>query len=266
MPENTLDAMLNAVDLGVNTLEMDLVVTADGKVILSHDRYFHHRYATRPDGTPVEWDQPREYLWTMPYDSVTRYDVGLKPNADWPEKKCQPAIKQLASEVIASVESYTKENGLKPVKYNIEIKSDFDDEGGIEGVHWPEYKEFVDYCAPVLQAAGLGDRLIVQSFDWRALNYLNEKYPEFTLSYLIRDYDLVFDEFMGRLDFVPEWLSPPHEIVTAEFLAEAWKRGMKVVAWTVDQPEEMKRLMDLKIDGIISNYPDRLIEIAEDYK
>lgn len=104
MPENTIEAMLNSVNLGVNTLEMDLVVTSDGKVILSHDRYFHHRYATRPDGTSVEWDQPREYIWTMPYDSVTKYDVGLKPNSDWPEKKCQPAVKQLASEVIDAVE------------------------------------------------------------------------------------------------------------------------------------------------------------------
>ena len=266
MPENTLAAMLNSVDLGVNTLEMDMAVTADGKVVLSHDLYFHHRYSTRPDGSLVEWTQPKEYIWTMPYDSVVKYDVGLRYNEDWPQKKCQPEVKPIAAEVIAAVEAYTREKGLKPMKYNIEIKSDFDYDGGAEGVHWPEYKAFVDYCAPVLQAAGLGDRLIVQSFDWRALNYLHEKYPEFTLSYLIRDEDLVFDEFMGRLTFVPEWLSPPHDNVTAEFLDEAWKRGMKVVTWTVDEPEEMKRLIDLKTDGIISNYPDRLLKVVRESK
>lgn len=265
LPENTLEAMLNSVDLGVNTLEMDMAVTSDGKVVLSHDLFFHHRYATRPDGTSVERNQPKEYLWTMPYDSVAKYDVGQKPNSDWPEKKCIAVSKPLASEVIAAIENYTKEKGLKPMKYNIEIKSDFDYDGGVEGVHWPEYKEFVDYCVPVLQAAGLGDRLIVQSFDWRALDYINEKYPEFTLSYLIRDHDTDFNEFMGRINFVPEWLSPPHGNVTAEFLAEAWKRGMKVVTWTVDEVDEMRRLIDLKIDGIISNYPDRLLKVAQEY-
>ncbi len=266
MPENTLPAMLNSVNLGVNTLEMDLVVTADGKVILSHDRHFHHRYATRPDGSSVEKGQPKEYIWTMPYDSVLKYDVGLKYNKDWPEKKCMPAVKPLASEVIAAVEDYTKEKGLRPMKYNIEIKSDYDSGGGLEGIHWPDYKTFVDYCAPVLQKCGLGDRLIIQSFDPRALNYLHEKYPEFTLSYLIRDYDVDFEKFMALLDFTPEWLSPPYEIVTEEFLEEAWNRGMKVVSWTVDDPEEMKRLIDLDIEGIITNYPDRLLKIVKEGK
>ena len=266
MPENALAAMLNSVDLGVNTLEMDMVVTADGKVILSHDLYFHPRYSTRPDGSSVEKNDPKEYIWTMPYDSVVKYDVGAKYNKDWPEKKCQPEVKPLASEVIAAVEAYTKEKGLKPMKYNIEIKSDFDNGGGVEGVNWPDYKAFVDYCAPMLQQAGLGDRLIIQSFDWRALNYLHDKYPEFTLSYLLRKTETDYEDFMGRLTFVPEWLSPAHELVTAEYLAEAWKRGMKVVTWTVDEPDEMKRLIDLKVDAIITNYPDRLLKVVKESK
>ena len=263
MPENTLAAMLNSVDLGVNTLEMDLVVTSDGKVVLSHDVHFHHRYSTRPDGSAVEKGQPKEYIWTMPYDSVLKYDVGVKYNEDWPEKKCILAVKQLASEVIASVEEYTKKKGLKPMKYNIEIKSREDD-NGLEGVCWPDYKTFVDYCAPVLQNCGLGKRLIIQSFDPRALNYLHEKYPEFTLSYLTRDQDVDFEKFMGLLNFTPEWLSPPYKNVTAEFLAEAWSRGMKVVTWTVDDPQEMQRLIDLEVEAIITNYPDRLLKILSE--
>ena len=260
MPENTLAAMINAVDLGVNTLEMDLAVTSDGKVVLSHDLYFHPRYSTRPDGTSVEKSDPREYIWTMPYDSVLKYDVGVKENADWPEKKCQPAVKQLLSEVIAGVESYTAEKGLKSMKYNIEIKTS-DKEG--EGVNWPEYKQFVDVCATVLQACELGDRLIIQSFDPRALNYLNEKYPDFILSYLTRDTDVDFEKFMPLLNFTPEWISPNHKAVTAEFVAEAANRGMKVVTWTVDEPEEMQRVIDLKVDAIITNYPDRLLKLLE---
>ena len=83
-PEESLAAMLNAVDLGVNTLEMDLCVTQDKEVVLSHDKFFHPRYSTRPDGTSVESGDPRVYLWTLPYSEVLKWDVGSKPNPSWP--------------------------------------------------------------------------------------------------------------------------------------------------------------------------------------
>ena len=263
-PENSIPAMKNSLDLGVNTLEMDLCVTKDGKVILSHDRYFEPRYTTKPDGKEMQRDE-RVYLYNLTYDEITKYDVGMRYTRSWPHKACVPAVKPLLTEAVAFVENYTKENGLTPVKYNIEIKSDYTSSDGVEGKDWLEYKEFVDACAPVIASLHLGDRLIVQSFDDRALNYLHEKYPEFTLSYLIRDHDVDFDKFMGLLTFQPEWLSPPHQNVTAEFMAEARARGMKVVTWTVDETAEIKRLMDLKVDGIISNHPDSLLLCTRGY-
>ena len=264
MPENSIPAIKNSLDLGANTLEMDLCVTKDGKVILSHDRYFEPRYTTKPDGTEMKRDE-RVYLYNLTYDEITKYDVGQRYTRSWPQKACVPAVKPLLTEAVAFAENYTKENGLTPVKYNIEIKSDYTSSDGVEGQDWLEYKAFVDACAPVIASLNLGDRLIVQSFDDRALNYLHEKYPEFTLSYLVRDHDTDFDKFMGLLNFTPEWLSPPHQNVTAEFLAEARARGMKLVTWTVDETAEIKRLMDLKVDGIISNHPDSLLLCTRGY-
>lgn len=264
MPENSIPAMKNALDLGVNTLEMDLCVTKDGKVVLSHDPCFEPRYTTYPDGTEMKRGETK-YLYHLTYDEIAKYDVGKRYTSSWPEKACVPAVKPLLTDVITFVENYTKENGLTPVKYNIEIKSDYSGSNGEEGRDWPEYKAFVDACAPVLASFNLGDRLIVQSFDDRALNYLHDNYPDFTLSYLIRDHDVDFDKFMGLLDFQPEWLSPPHQNVTAEFLAEARKRGMRVVTWTVDEVDEIKRLMDLNVDGIISNHPDSLLMVTRGY-
>lgn len=263
-PENSIPAMKNSLDLGVNTLEMDLCVTKDGKVILSHDRYFEPRYTTKPDGKEMQRDEC-VYLYHLTYDEIKKYDVGMRYTKSWPQKACVPAVKPLLTEAVAFVENYTKENGLTPVKYNIEIKSDYTSSDGVEGQDWLEYKAFVDACAPVIASLNLGERLIVQSFDDRALNYLHEKYPEFTLSYLVRDHDTDFDKFMGLLNFTPEWLSPPHQNVTAEFLAEARARGMKVVTWTVDETDEIKRLMDLKVDGIISNHPDSLLLMTRGY-
>ena len=262
MPENTIEAMKNALDMGVNTLELDLQVSADGQVVVSHDPYFHHRYATRPDGTPVRKEDKKEYIYRMPYSEVAKYDVGKRPSDVWPEKACIETVKPLASDLIDFVENYTKENGMSPVRYNIEIKSK-DADG--ESINWPAYDSFVRSCALLLHSKDLGDRLVVQSFDVRALEYMKERYPEFILSYLVDAKEPDFDTFMKKLKITPEWLSPHHSITTEEMVKKCHEKGMKIVPWTVDAPEDIKRMIDLKVDAIISNYPDRVIRQTRGY-
>ena len=268
MPENTIEAMKNALDMGVNTLELDLQISQDGQVVVSHDAYFHSRYATRPDGSEVQPGDPKEYIYTMPYSEVRKYDTGKRPSTVWPEKACLPTYKPLASDLIDFVEKYVADNGLTPVRYNIEVKSK---KGKGEGKNWPEYHEFVDKCLELLLSKNLGDRLVVQSFDTRALDYMHEKYPQVVLSYLVDAKAGSFDEFMSKINFTPTWLSPHHSMVDEELCAKSRELGMKLVPWTVDTPEDIKRMIDLKVDAIISNYPDRVLKqtrgfITEDNK
>ena len=254
MPENTVSAMRNALDMDVNTLEFDLQLSQDGQVVVSHDNYFHPRYSTRPDGSLIQEGDPKEYLYTMPYDSISRYDVGLRPVDRWPSQKKVAEVKPLASQLIDFAESYAK----KPVNYNIEIKS-WPGEG--EGTLWPDYKTFCDTCIPLLLSKNLGKRLTVQCFDTRALNYMHEKWPELILSYLTEDYDGGnIEKLLGNLDFTPQWWSPESSVVTPENVAWCHSHGIGVVPWTVDDPAEMKRLVECGVEAIISNYPDILIE------
>ena len=255
MPENTIPAMKNALDLGVNTLEFDLHLSSDGQVVVSHDPYFHPRYSTRPDGSLVREEDPREYLYTMPYDSIAKYDVGLRPVDRWPTQAKMAVCKPLASDLIDFAEGYAK----KPVNYNIEIKS-WPGEG--EGTLWPEYHVFCDTCIPLLLSKNLGGRLIVQCFDVRALNYMHQKWPELILSYLTEaeeggDIGKLLAE---NLDFVPQWWSPESSVVTPENVAWCHAHGIGVVPWTVDDPAEMRRLVACGVEAIISNYPDILID------
>ena len=259
MPENTISAMKNAMDLGgVNTLEFDLQLSADKQVVVSHDNYFHPRYSTRPDGTLIQESDPKEYLYTMPYDSIAKYDVGMRFVERWPTQAKLPEHKPLASDLIDFTEGYTREKGLKPFNYNIEIKSW---PGDGEGTLWPGYEEFCDVCIPLLPSKNLGERLIVQSFDTRALEYIHEKWPGVILSYLTEEeYDIY--AILPQISFKPEWWSPNFEAITPENVAYCHSLGIRVVPWTVDEPADILRMVDCGVDAIISNYPDRLIELV----
>lgn len=273
LPANTLASMKNAVDLNVNTLEMDIVVTKDKKVILSHDKFFTEE-TTRPDGSHVKKEDPREYIWKMTYEEIAKYDVGMRQFPNFPEQKCVPATKPLLSDVLSFIEKYAEEKGMAPMKYNIEIKADPNWNGGIEGVDWPVYNEMVDICVEVLQSFNLDERLIVQTFDERALAYMHEKYPELHLAYLVggdevrwlENKEMDFDTILGNIGFVPEWFSPASVFVTKSNVEEAHRRGMKVVTWTVDNKDEMVKMIDAGVDAIISNYPDRLLEVVRQYE
>ena len=262
MPENTIEAVKRALDMGVNTIELDLQISKDGLVVVSHDSYFHHRYAIRPDGSYVQVGDAKEYIYKMPYSEIAKYDVGSRPSEVWPDKACVKAVMPLADDLIDFVEKYTEEKGLSPVRYNVEIKSK--DAAG-EGQNWPTYDRFVTECCKFLHSKQLDDRLVVQSFDVRALNYMHEKYPEMNVSYLVDEDAPDFDTYMGYLKFTPQWLSPHHTITDEALVQKCREKGIKIVPWTVDEPEDIKRILDLGVDAIISNYPDRVLMQTRGY-
>lgn len=255
-PENTIPAMIHAVDLGVPVLELDLHVTLDSQIVVSHDAFFNSIKALTPQGDTIPKDQMKNYkLYSMSYDSICKYDVGSRMNPSFPLRKNMKCVVPLVSTLIDSVETYVKQNGKAAVSYNIEIKSD----PAKDGIFSPDYRTFTDLCMKVLLSKDLGDRLLVQCFDVRTLNYLHQKYPSVRLSYLVEDHVASFDEQLARLNFTPQVYSPEHDILTEEVVRKAHAKGIEVAPWTVDDQKEILRLKKLGVDAIITNQPDSVM-------
>jgi glycerophosphoryl diester phosphodiesterase len=254
MPENTIPAMLNALQLGVTTLEMDVVITKDKKVILSHEPFFNHEIATKPDGLVVSEKEERNLnIYQMTYEETKRFDVGLKPHPRFPQQKKMAAYKPLLSDVIDSVRQYMM-MAKRPFPYfNIETKS----LPLTDGIFHPRPDEFVELLMGVIKEKELEEYVIIQSFDFRTLQYLHQKYPHIKTAMLIEDFDKRgIEKQMEALGFQPTIYSPHYSLVNDALVKYCHERKIKVIPWTVNTKAEIERLKKLGVDGIISDYPD----------
>ena len=254
-PENTIEAMIDAVRHGIDVIELDLHVTRDSQVVVSHDACLRPLTTLTPDGDTVPVTGGDGYrIYAMDYDSLSRFDVGSLPDPRWPHRKNIKCSVPRLADLIDSVETFTRREGLHPVDYNIEIKSS----PSKDGIYAPDYKTFADECMDVILSKELGYRVIVQSFDVRTLEYLRSKYPSLCLSYLVEDSTMSFEEQMDKLNFVPQYYSPESRMLNAETVAKAHEMGMQVLPWTVDDMQEALRMKAIGVDAVITNQPDSM--------
>lgn len=254
VPENTIPAMFKAIDLGAVTLEMDAVITADKQVILSHEPFFNHEITTKPDGLPVSKDEEKQLnIYTMSYAATQRYDVGLKGNPRFPQQQRMAATKPLLLEVIEAADQYALLKNKPLPFYNIETKS----QSATDNIYHPSPKAFVDLLVAIIKHKKIEDRVTVQSFDIRTLQYLHQQYPSISTVLLIEDYNKKsLTEQLQELGFTPTVYSPHHSLVNEGMVTACKLKGMKLVPWTVNDLATMKKLRALGVDGIISDYPN----------
>lgn len=254
MPENTIPAMKNAIDLGVTTLEMDVHISADGKVFLSHDDYINPVFTLDPDGKEIpETDRHKYTLFAMTYAKIEKFDGGSKGNPAFPQQKKIKTHLPLLSDLIDTVQTYIRTGKKKQVFYNIETKSK---PAGDNKLH-PEPEKFVDLLVSVLKEKNIIPYVVIQSFDVRTLQVINRKYPRIKTSYLI-DKNKSPEENIAFLGFKPFVISPISKIVTQDFVNKCHELNLKVIPWTVNTKEEIAKLKSYGVDGIISDYPNLL--------
>ncbi|GAB0157538.1 glycerophosphodiester phosphodiesterase family protein [Chryseobacterium sp. Alg-005] len=277
-PENTIPAMKNALKMNVTTLEMDLAITKDKKVILSHDAFLSPDLVTKPDGTYIPKDSGFYYkIYDMPYAKIQTFDVGLKKLNSSPDQKKMKVQKPLFSEVIDACEKYARELKRPLPYYNIETKTrPFSD-----NIFHPEPKEFVDLMMKIIVEKRIEDRVIIQSFDPRTLEIIHKEYPNIMTALLVEKVDdkklaqqrthfqnIPIEKFrlypnhlsgvaedMKFLSFTPTIYSPEQNLVTPELVRECHALGMKVIPWTVNTKERLEELKSMGIDGVISDDP-----------
>ncbi|HEY9536662.1 MAG TPA: glycerophosphodiester phosphodiesterase [Kiloniellaceae bacterium] len=283
MPENTLPAFEKALALGVTTLELDAVMTADGVVVVHHDRRLAPERTRDAAGNWIaEADAPA--ILALSASNLATYDIGhARPGSRyaerWPEQAAVYGthIPTLA-EVIARAE--TLSGGT--VRYNIETKIAPDSPADSAD---PEL--LAKALVAVVRAAGVAARATVQSFDWRSLQVVQRDAPEIATAYLTAEQDWLDtlrrggpapSPWLGGLAVdwtqtsVPQAIrqaggavwAPYYRDLTEAGLREAQRLGLRVVVWTVNDPAEMASLIGLGVDGLITDYPDRARAVMAD--
>jgi len=258
MPENTIPAFKKAIDLGVHTLELDLIISKDKKVVVSHDPFFNPNCTTDPTGKFISKENQGN-LYKLSYEEIKKYDVGLRGNKDYPEQQKMAVYKPLLEDMIRESEKYAQAKGVKPLKYNIEIKSEEKE----YDISQPKVEEFSDLVYQIIIKQLPPERVTLQSFDYNVLKFWHQqieqkKYKSIALSALIEPMNNNEVRFnLDKLGFKPQIWSPYFVQATEKRVKELHELGIKIIPWTVNKREDMEKVKAVGCDGLITDYPDR---------
>lgn len=256
LPENTIPAFIKAIQLGVTTLELDVVITKDNKVLVSHEPWLNHEICLDTKGNEIPKEAEMSFnLYQMMYDDIKQFDCGSRAHQRFPSQTRIKAYKPLLEEVIDSVENYCEQNNIEKISYNIEIKSlPLGD-----NLFHPQPKEFCEFVVSLIAEKNI-KQFNLQSFDLRILKYLHLEHPQIKLAMLIENKNSIEDNII-QLGFVPQIYSPDYHLVNEQTILFCKKNNMQLIPWTVNEKEKMQELINLGVNGIITDYPDILISL-----
>ncbi len=275
-PENTLTAFANAMAIGVTTLELDVGVSQDGVVVVSHDRHLNPDIIRDASGAHLTDRGP--LIGALTFAELQRFDAGrIKPGSVY--EKSFPQQKGVDGERIPALKALfdlAEKRGARDLRFNIETKIS---PNAASDTLPPA--PFVRALISEIRNAGLASRATIQSFDWRTLQIAQKEAPEIVTVYLssrqgagdtvqlgkpgasawLAGFDV--DDYAGSVARAviaaggTVW-SPNYRDVTESLVRDAQSLGVKVVPWTVNDEADLVRLLGWKVDGLITDYPDKL--------
>ncbi|MDW5442804.1 glycerophosphodiester phosphodiesterase [Polaromonas sp. SM01] len=273
-PENTLPAFERALALGVSTLELDVGLTADGIVVVAHDPYLNPLITRDAAGQWLTGDKG-PLIRSLTLAQLQAHDVGrIQPGTAYARTfASQQPVDGTYIPTLAALFERVKQLGADQVRFNIETKINPERPDDTAS---PEV--LTEALLQVVRAAGLQQRVSIQSFDWRTLRLVQQREPSIPTVYLsvqtqnndtlrngawtagLKIADHASVPAMVKAAGGAVW-SPNGGALTEALVKQAQALGLKVIPWTINPPEDMVRLIGWGVDGLITDYPDRLREV-----
>ena len=254
LPENTIPAFKKAIEMGVHTLELDVAVSKDNIVVVSHEPFMSRTICLDPNGNEIpKSDDKKRNLYQMSFESIKQFDCGTKFHPRYPKQEKIKTYKPSLDEVL-KVSKTINPN----IKYNIEFKA----RPKYDGIFTPNPKEFVQLVLDVVNDNEVFKKTNLQSFDLRILEEIKLQSPNMKVAILI-DRNESISEKLKQLSYKPEIISPYFKLLNEEIVASFQNDNYLIIPWTVNSAKDIKQMMDYHVDGIITDYPDRLLDLLK---
>jgi len=262
LPENTLPAFAHALALGVDVLELDVIISADRQVVLSHEPWLAADLGRGPAGELIAPAHEQAYnLYELPYATIRRCVVGEWPHPRFPAQQPSPTYRPLLLEVLQLAEATCQRLGRPPVGYSIELKSAPTGDNFFHPAPWP----FVELVLAELAAMpGVAARTTLLSFDGRVLQAARQLAPTLALC-LLNEEPAQPAALFQELGFVPQVFGSDFQLLSAELVAQlrAAYPTLRLVPWTVNEQADLHRVLSWRVDGITTDFPDRLLALLK---
>lgn len=256
-PENSIEGFFAALEMGATTLELDVVISQDGQVVISHEPWINPNICLSPDGDSLKTDD-RFNIYRMPYQEIRRYDCGSLTPGHFLKQKSMATYKPLLSELMDSLIVYANNRGIPLIPINVETKSrpEWDNQ-----IH-PVPEEFVQLVLELTRSKNYLSATTIQSFDIRTLVETRKQEPTLPIALLVNESENIANK-ISELGLDPDIISPHHRLVTKELVEHYKAKGIKLIPWTVNAEEDIIKMLAFRVDGIISDYPDRVAKLVQ---
>ncbi len=249
LPENTIAGCCRAIELGADGLEIDVCVTKDRQIIVSHEPYMSRLICSFPDGKPV-YTEGGLLLKNMTVAEIQTFDCGSRGNARFPNQQSVKDYKPTLYALISSVHAFCDARKIAYPFWNIEVKS-----------HPKWYGRLVPpppiFCALLKDPLSIlpENGFYISSFDPNFLREMRQKMPKIPLAFLTERRE-TFAQSCQKLGFLPTIFSPFYKNISKKMVENAHKKGVKIMTWTVNEKADKMRLKNMGVDGIITDFPD----------
>ena len=252
LPENSIPGFVEALKWA-NTLELDVVISKDEQVVISHEPYMSHEICMDTSGQAISEEQEKRFnIYEMTSAEIAEYDCGSTFVKRFPDQEKLSVSKPLLSALFDTIIAL---DSVKAMRYNIEIKHRPDWDGRMH----PDIATYSQLLIDLIESYKLMDRVVIQSFNIEVLQHIHSIRPDIELVFLVQSlrgmkYNL------RKLGFQPSVYSPYFKLLNKRQMRQAKRKGIRVIPWTVNTVEDIEKMLNLGVDGIISDYPNTVRE------